>query len=180
MINLFYSKIIFPETEDECWIWGGSYTSNQRPRFSFDWKEWAATKFNYIIHHNFINIDNRYQIVQMCDNPKCVNPKHLQLHGLTNTRHHKIYEDMVARILRSNHRWYYAYGGRGIDMDPRYNPDIHLKGVGFLNFYNDLVKLGYKQIPSHLSIDRIDNNKGYWPNNIKFSTAKQQANNRRK
>ena len=87
---------------------------------------------------------------------------------------------MVYRVLRPNHDWYYAYGGRGIDMDPRYNPDLYqLKGVAFLNLYNDLVELGIFPIPNGYSIDRIDNNLGYWKTNLRLATPKEQANNRR-
>lgn len=60
-----------------------------------------------------------------------------------------------------------SYGGRGIDFDPRYE-----------SFDVFLVDVGEPSSPD-LSIDRIDNNKGYWKDNIRWVTMREQYRNRR-
>jgi len=174
-INEFWKQIEF---SDDHWFWKGYIRpNNQLAIFRFDNKEYSAKKFCYIIHNNFIDTGHK-RIITMCGNKKCINPKHLQLHGMASTRELSCYEDIISRILRPNHKWYPLYGGRGIDIDPRYNPDIYKRDVGFLNFYNDLKELKLFPIPDGYSIDRKDNNKGYWKENLRLATFAEQAQNR--
>ncbi len=91
-------------------------------------------------------------------------------HNFSRTRIYTIWCGMKARCFNVNNPRYKDYGGRGISMCDEWNNS-------FINFYNWSIQNGYK---SSLSIDRINNDLGYFPNNCRWTTAKEQANNRRK
>ena len=74
---------------------------------------------------------------------------------------------MKDRCNNTNNKNFHNYGGRGIKVCKRWQK--------FDNFYEDI-----KSIYRHgLSIDRIDNNKGYFRSNIRMATQKQQTRNTR-
>lgn len=78
------------------------------------------------------------------------------------------WQAMHARCYTKSHTSYANYGGRGILICERWKNN-------FENFYLDM---GERPTINH-SIDRIDVNKGYSPENCKWSTAKEQQNNKR-
>lgn len=87
--------------------------------------------------------------------------------------HKKLYEvwtNIKQRTRNKNCRNYHQYGGRGIDIcDEWFN--------SFTDFVFDLTTL-----PSYkpgLTLDRIDNSKGYQNGNVRWATMKEQARNRR-
>ncbi len=91
--------------------------------------------------------------------------KHYQ-RPLFYTTHHSI----LQRCYNTKNKDYHYYGGKGIDV---YQP-WHKREV----FVHDILTLiGDKPSPHH-TLDRIDPNKGYYPDNIQWATRQEQARNK--
>ena len=83
-------------------------------------------------------------------------------------RIYSIWKQMKSRCYNSNRPKYPLYGGRGISVCEEW--------LFFKNFLNWAVNNGYSD---DLSIDRIDNDGDYCPENCRFATPTQQTRNRR-
>lgn len=89
-----------------------------------------------------------------------------------NLRYHPLYhtwESIKARCYNKNHKEYKNYGSRGIVI-------CHEWKNNFKSFYDWAILNGWQK---GLTIDRINNDGNYEPDNCRFTTQKIQANNRR-
>jgi hypothetical protein len=92
---------------------------------------------------------------------------YLAKHGLSNTPEYEAWHSMKQRCDNPNHKYFVYYGGRGITYCSQWSD--------FTNFFADM---GSRPSPEH-TLERIDNDKGYAPDNCKWATMVEQNNNKR-
>ena len=96
------------------------------------------------------------------------NKTHGETLGGKSSPEYNVWGAMRERCNNPNNSRYSSYGGRGITVCEKWNNS-------FSNFLNDM---GRRPSPKH-SIDRIDNNLGYTPDNCRWAIPHKQMTNRR-
>lgn len=103
----------------------------------------------------------------------CLNrekPSNNITHNMSNTKIYSIYKGILARCRNPNVQNYSHYGGRGITVCEEW-----MGKNGFENFYDWAIKNGYKE---GLTIERINVDGNYCPQNCKFIPFNEQAFNK--
>ena len=89
-------------------------------------------------------------------------------HGLSNTAEYHVWWDIIDRCNNKKSKAYKYYGARGIFVCEEWK-------LNFINFLKDVGKKPFK----NAQIDRINNNDGYYKNNVHWVTPSENSKNKR-
>lgn len=145
---------------------------------------WIGQRFGHLVITKYVNA-GRVECVCDCGNKVVTHGSNLEksrqltcgrncehhmdkvkTHGLSKDRLFRIWKGMKRRCYDLKDQHYYLYGGRGIDICEEWRDDVFaFREWALSNGYSD-----------NLTIDRIDSDKGYSPDNCRWATVEEQNN----
>jgi len=87
-------------------------------------------------------------------------------HGMSRRKEYFVWKTMRQRCENPNNKSYKNYGARGISVCTRWE--------NFANFFEDM-----GDCPKGMTLERLDNDKGYYPENCRWETRATQSRNKR-
>ncbi len=106
-----------------------------------------------------------------CENRRKI-AERFTIHGLRNHPLYHKWNNMIQRCFNPNYKQYNDYGGRGITVCDEWGDDLQ-------SYFDYVISLPNAMKPG-LTIDRIRNNEGYKPGNLRWTTKHIQQANQRK
>lgn len=85
----FWSKVAITANPEKCWEWQGALTNLGYGNFGYRKRQWGAHRLAWFL---FYGKEPEKFLLHSCDNPRCVNPRHLR-----EGDHRENMGDMVAR-----------------------------------------------------------------------------------
>lgn len=147
----------------------------------------VGSRFKHLTVTQIIHLQNGGRVICSCDcgcersdlqyklsdfkrhrHSSCGRVRHTTKHGLSRTKIYHIWDNMNCRCYTPSSKNYPKYGAKGITVCDDWN---RRNVNGFINFYKWSMSNGYTE---GLTIDRIDETKGYYPENCKWTTYEEQ------